>query len=85
MVSNSSIGPVHTQNISRVDFASNEVEVDYPRWNGFVDLVEGEHDIFLEDFGTTNNKIVITKQVAIVLNWDTQIVQNGLKINDLLW
>ena len=78
LVPNSSIGPVFAENISRVDLASNEVEADHARCNGFAYLVEGEHDVALGDLGvrggeTTNDRVVVAKEVAVIIDWDTQV------------
>ena len=71
------------ENISRVDLPSNEVEVEYSKCNYFVYLVEGEHDMALEDLGirdggTTNNRVVVTKQVVVIIDWNAQVWQGGL-------
>ena len=83
LVPNSGVGPMFAENISRVDLTSNEVEVDHSRSNCFEYLVEGEHDMALGDLGvrsggTTNNRIVVTKQVAVIIDWDTRVLQGGL-------
>ena len=71
------------KNISRVDITPNEVEVNHPRCNSFVDLVEGEHDMSFGNLGircgrTINKRIFIGKQVAVIIDRATQVVQGGL-------
>ena len=78
LVPNSGVGPMFAENISRVDLTSNEVEVDHSRSNCFEYLVEGEHDMALGDLGvrsggTTNNRIIVAKEVIVVTNGNTQI------------
>ena len=77
------------ENISWIVLARDVKEVDHPRCNGLMNMVEGEHGVSLVKLsmdlhGAVDNRLVVTKHVTLLTNRETQVLESIAQINDLL-
>lgn len=71
-----------TKNVRGVDTAIDESEIDHTGCNRFTDAMEGENCMTLMELGmysggTINNRLVISKHVALVSNRYSKVVQQS--------
>ena len=75
---NRSIGPMLTEDVSRVDTAGDEVEGNHARSDGLADTVERQDLVTLVQFsfdacGTRDNGVIVAEHVALFPDWHTEV------------
>ena len=77
------------ENISRIDLARNVREYNVSSGDGFSDKMKREHIVLFVQFrmeldATIDNRLVISKDVALLVQWNSQVTKRRTQIYDLL-